>query len=321
MKENVNIRFLLLLSFYVVYLCIGAAVFSAIEGPIIILSDAKRTKLASVIGDFLAQHQCVNHYDLNDFMKEIVTANEMGVSATNNVTEPANWNFAASLFFSATVVTTIGYGRVTPLSNYGKGFCIFYAVLGLPLTLLVIGVAVERLSVLTSHFLDCLNRQLGQKVKAFTIQLIHVSILGFLFLVFFYLIPALIFCILEIEWSYLDAIYFCFISLTTIGLGDYIPGEHPQDYRNLYKVCVVAYLILGLICMVLLVELIVQIPEFNAGLLFMVPKKQGVNGSSEESDHLTNSSHTPPVMYTMNTSINQGPDDAEEKPLTQSQEN
>ncbi|KXJ10244.1 Potassium channel subfamily K member 6 [Exaiptasia diaphana] len=66
----------------------------------------------------------------------------------------------------------------------------------------------------------------------------HLSLmmLVILFLVMF--LPAILFMQLE-NWSYFEAFYFCFISLTTIGLGDFVPGDDPvwqkSNYRALYK--------------------------------------------------------------------------------------
>ncbi len=46
------------------------------------------------------------------------------------------WNYPNSLLFSATVITTIGYGNITPKSNIGKIFTICYAIIGIPLMLM-----------------------------------------------------------------------------------------------------------------------------------------------------------------------------------------
>lgn len=62
-------------------------------------------------------------------------------------------------------------------------------------------------------------------------------VLGFITVSCFFLIPAAIFSVLEDDWNFLESFYFCFISLSTIGLGDYVPGEgYNQKFRELYKI-------------------------------------------------------------------------------------
>ncbi|VUZ47864.1 unnamed protein product, partial [Hymenolepis diminuta] len=78
--------------------------------------------------------------------------------------------------------------------------------------------------------------------------------------------PAALFKLLEPEWTYLDALYFCFISLSTIGFGDLVPGRVFLGYNSsttdptynslheTYLVTSAVYLITGATLMMLMVR-------------------------------------------------------------------
>ncbi|XP_022080753.1 potassium channel subfamily K member 18-like isoform X1 [Acanthaster planci] len=48
------------------------------------------------------------------------------------------WNYFGALFFSATVISTIGYGNIAPVTIGGRVFCMIYAVFGIAMLLLVL---------------------------------------------------------------------------------------------------------------------------------------------------------------------------------------
>lgn len=79
--------------------------------------------------------------------------------------------------------------------------------------------------------------RLGLELRPAT--LVHFLLLLVLVILGFFVAPAAVFTAVEMSWSFLDGIYFCFISLCTIGLGDFVPGTQPgQKYRQLYQVAV-----------------------------------------------------------------------------------
>ncbi|CAH0388257.1 unnamed protein product [Bemisia tabaci] len=165
------------------------------------------------------------------------------------------------------------YGHVTPLSKEGKLFCMAYAVVGIPMTLIMLTAVVERLMLPTRSLLEWLQRRLGRVYRPLGVRLIHLTLLVVFRVTVFMLIPAGVFAYIEPEWDYLDSLYYCFISLTTIGLGDYIPGDSPnQPYRPLYKVATTCYLLVGLMFMVLTLTVFHDIPQLNLGTFFALQK-------------------------------------------------
>lgn len=129
-----------------------------------------------------------------------------------------------------------GYGHTVPLSDGGKAFCIIYSVIGIPFTLLFLTAVVQRVTVHVTRR-PVLYFHIRWGFSKQVVAIVHAVLLGFITVSCFFFIPAAVFSVLEDDWNFLESFYFCFISLSTIGLGDYVPGEgYNQKFRELYKI-------------------------------------------------------------------------------------
>lgn len=292
MGLNVTVRFVLLLSVYVAYVIIGAMLFSLIERP---KEQELRMDLNTAIEKFLVDHRhCLTGHDLERLLKLVIDVENRGVSAVKrNDSMATNWNFGQSIFFAASVLTTIGYGNVTPLSDGGKLFCVGYGFIGVIFTAIVFEATVLRLMKPTWRFLTLLSRcvsrlrcrpRSGTPSSRFCIDLLRLSILFLLLFLVNFVVPSAIFDALEKDWTFSDAFYYCFISLTTIGLGDYVPADDLPfgQHQTIYKICVTVYLYLGLILILLAVTLVYQVPELNFYKYFSTDTYSIVNEEEKE---------------------------------------
>ncbi|XP_029427355.1 potassium channel subfamily K member 6 [Rhinatrema bivittatum] len=236
---------------YFCYLLLGALVISIIEKP---YEGQLRTELLILKARFLNDSPCVNESEFEGFLQQVLSANKYGVSVLRDAANDSNWDFATSFFFASTLVTTVGYGYTTPLSDSGKAFCIFFAVIGVPITMLVMSISARRLmTFFTYKPIDYFVVRRGYSRHSVT--KVHFLVLLLVMLVIFFLVPSAVFSSIEESWSYLDAFYFCFISLCTIGLGDYVAGEqYDQKLRPFYKICVTFYLLIGLVGMLIILH-------------------------------------------------------------------
>ncbi|KAM5298120.1 potassium channel subfamily K member 6 [Glossophaga mutica] len=275
------------LASYAAYLGLGALLVARLEGP----HEAQlREELEMLREQLLRRSPCLAAPALDAFVERVLAAGRLGHAALANASGSANssdpaWDFASALFFASTLVTTVGYGYTTPLTDAGKAFSIAFALLGVPATMLLLTASAQHLSLLLTHApLSWLSTRWGWDSRR-AARWHLVVLLGIVVTVCF-LVPAAVFAYLEEAWSFLDAFYFCFISLSTIGLGDYVPGEAPsQPYRALYKVLVTAYLFLGLAIMVLVLQTVRHVSDLH-GLteLILLPSPCPASISEDEDD-------------------------------------
>jgi hypothetical protein len=117
------------------------------------------------------------------------------------------------------VITTIGYGHSTPQTVMGKIFCMCYALIGIPLCLVMFQSVGERLNYFGSFCIKVVKKC----VRAHNVEVSQtemVCVAG-LFALFVTTGGAAMFSHYE-GWSYFNSIYYCVITLTTIGFGDYV---------------------------------------------------------------------------------------------------
>ncbi|XP_047732799.1 potassium channel subfamily K member 4 isoform X1 [Prionailurus viverrinus] len=124
---------LALLALVLLYLVSGALVFQALEQP---HEQQAQRELGEVREKFLRAHPCVSDQDLGLFIKEVADALGGGADPDTNSTSNSNhsaWDLGSAFFFSGTIITTIGYGNAALRTDAGRLFCIFYALVGIPL--------------------------------------------------------------------------------------------------------------------------------------------------------------------------------------------
>ncbi|XP_008820500.1 potassium channel subfamily K member 7 [Nannospalax galili] len=263
-------RYLLLIMAHLLAMGLGAVVLQALEGPPALQLQAQ---LQAELATFQAEHKaCLPPEALEELLSTALRAQAHGVSSLGNGSESSNWDLPSALLFTASILTTTGYGHMAPLSAGGKAFCVVYAALGLPASLAL--VAALRCCLMPA--LGCPGTWVAVRWHLAPAQaaLLQAAVLGLLVACVFVLLPALGLWSIQSDCSLLEAIYFCFGSLSTIGLGDLLPGHgrglHPAIY-HLGQFALLGYLLLGLLAMLLAVETFSELPQVCTMVKFFEP--------------------------------------------------
>ncbi|CAF2373095.1 unnamed protein product [Rotaria sp. Silwood2] len=227
---------------------------------------------------------------LYEYRKFIIRGNQKYQYYISDCGRVRQWTYANSLLFAITIITTIGYGNITPTTWEGQLGCICYATIGIPIFLLCLanisGVLGEMFRFLYAKVLcaPCLfvrnRRRLANTIKleeesGIGTDSIHsndgtlddknkknslkklsntliiddelneeekrkyhrvaVPLTVTMIIIAAYIwIGSALFHSFE-GWSMTQAGYFCFITLATIGFGDFVPGQRKDDANSSAK--------------------------------------------------------------------------------------
>ncbi|XP_055313427.1 uncharacterized protein LOC129574881 [Sitodiplosis mosellana] len=238
---------------------------------------------------------------LRGFEDELHTAHEAGFKSYSGL---KSWTFINGVVYCMTVVTTIGYGHISPSTNTGRAITIIYAIIGIPMFLILLadfgklftrGIKFVWAYVRRLYYTGSLRRvrkqaQVQEMIRGMSIaydiatfrrpsmlmkesdmeraqtaspnQLggtVHSETpttpmppemaiddefnlpisLALFILIAYILCGAAVYSLWE-DWSFFESCYFVFVSMSTIGFGDYVP-QHPAR-----MMASIIYLIFGL---------------------------------------------------------------------------
>uniref|UniRef100_A0A182NZF1 Potassium channel domain-containing protein n=1 Tax=Anopheles epiroticus TaxID=199890 RepID=A0A182NZF1_9DIPT len=181
-------------------------------------------------------------------------------SRVTNYTEdeyepPYVWDFYHSFYFAFIICSTVGYGNISPHNTFGRIFLIFYALIGLPVNGFFFAYVGEFWA---RGFVRLYRRYKAYKLSAnaryvprrisFIGQIVLYLIPGVFVFIF---APACVFSYFE-QWPYDVSVYYSFVTLTTIGFGDFAASFQPSqehDFGSLftvYKIFIIFWFFAGI---------------------------------------------------------------------------
>eukprot|EP00794_Sanderia_malayensis_P006111 gene6111-6815_t len=257
----------------IIYMCLGALVFCAIEYKREDKTIWKRK--TNLMKSRMTEKYNITLIELEKFEEAIEK------KLKENVDKHKEWNYYQSLYFASTVTTTIGYGHITPETQAGRLFLIVFALVGIPLNILALATVGEHITIGICYGISRLSR-LCCKTRTVRHINIKVMIVSITLMVIMLFAGGALYVTTE-NWTYIDSIYYCFVALATIGFGDLVPnhGQAPKSSfeKSLWSLRVL-YISIGLsLVSTVFTAISNAIEEIND--LLGWPRK----GNEDEEDH------------------------------------
>jgi len=261
---------------------------------------------------------------LLDYEKTVGVAASAGLEiATKEINY--QWTYVQSVFFTSTIITTVGYGNMAPVTVAGRAFSILFAMIGIPFTLSVIADVGQIFATLVSlvwgkikpilmpimEYAKQLKKNMAKRKRKRSRMRsggssnkppvgierdseaqgldgeagpggtgdgkeddesseeeeeeedpmasagiganIVMAFLALASLAIFLSVGSYLFTNYE-DWTFFEAFYFCFITMTTIGFGDMVPSIS-ADKTSYMFMCMI-YILVGLAFTSTIIELV-----------------------------------------------------------------
>jgi len=193
-----NYRTLAYVVITLVYLVIGAAIFDRLESQ----PEAHRlANLKSRIAVFQQQHNMSD----NDF-RNLSRTVELRL-----LYRKKQWKFIGSFYYATVVLALIGYGHAIPYTKAGRAVTIAYALIGIPMWLIMIQSVGERLNSLITFVLKRIKRRIKRKREP-QITAMELLTCEALLTALTLATGSYVFHRFE-NWRYFDAFYYCLLTL------------------------------------------------------------------------------------------------------------
>ncbi|KAH3740806.1 two pore potassium channel protein sup-9-like [Dreissena polymorpha] len=230
-KQNTRTLALIVCTF--TYLLVGAAVFDALESE----TEKKKSR------DYFNEEQSIRtKYNMTDVDFNLLRRNIIQSVPYKAGTQ---WKFAGAFYFALTVITTIGYGHSTPQTDAAKIFCMIYALMGIPLCIVMFQSVGERLNTFVTYLMKQGKKCL--RLKKTEVSQTNLIIVTMNLSMIVLMSGAAAFVHFE-GWAYIDALYYCFITLTTIGFGDFVALQknNALERQPHYVIFSILFILFGL---------------------------------------------------------------------------
>ncbi|XP_012278236.1 open rectifier potassium channel protein 1 [Orussus abietinus] len=265
-------QWMVLLMLFLTYLLLGASIFYHIESRLEVEKVRKARMERMEINALLHQHYVPDGWhDQHEILEKLTSYCGKSVyNYTEGETDPLKWDFYNSFYFAYTVVSTIGYGNLAPTNMLGRILMIFYGLVGIPMN----GILLTQLGEFFGNVFvrahqkyksynhgqsDSLKKSpLETRKASLAVRIFMYLIPGFVMFIFF---PAFLFSHFE-GWGYDEAVYYAFVTLTTIGFGDYVAGQDNTKgsgiFFILYKTFLICWISFGLGYIVMIMTFIAR---------------------------------------------------------------